>query len=84
MEHFIEWHRDTEQEIMFKRNLSNVLSKPAAQRTTADLADLSKFFLRFDYFAKLQKEHGDKAFFAIMRIIKIKGVPEHVYLIEEG
>lgn len=84
MEHFIDFEHDTELDILHKRNLSTVLGKTAKNRTFQDIADLNKFFSHYEYFNKLQKEHGDKAYNEIMKIIKIKGVPRDVFLIEEG
>lgn len=84
MENFIDQNKDSLNEINMKRNLAVALVKSDKNRNYKDLADLKKFFTQYEYFKKLQSEHGDKAYEEIMKIIKITGVPAGTFVIEEG
>lgn len=84
MENFINFKKDSHQEISQKRNLSMALVKNSKDRNFKDIGDLKKFFNKYEYFKKMIATHGERAFEGVMRIIKIMGIPSEKYLIEEG
>ena len=66
------------------KELTGILSKLSYQRSLKDLQLLSKFFLQFDFFSKLQKNHGNETLLKVMSFVYIQRAETGSYLIDEG